>query len=61
MEPITPGMQGPAVEDVQTRLAALGFAIDDAETGAHEFGPSTESAVRDFRAQQGLAADGSVV
>ena len=60
MEPITPGMQGPAVEDVQTRLAALGFAIDDAETGAREFGPSTESAVRDFRAQQGLAADGSV-
>lgn len=60
MDPITRGMQGPAVEDVQTRLVALGFAIDEAEVAAHEFGASTEAAVRDFRSQQGLAADTSV-
>lgn len=60
MEPITRGMQGPAVEDVQTRLAALGFAIDKDEAAGHSFGPTTEEAVRSFRVQQGLAADGAV-
>ena len=31
MEPITTGMQGAAVEDVQSRLLQLGYTIDDAE------------------------------
>lgn len=60
MEPIMRGMQGPAVEDVQTRLAALGFAIDEAETADRMFGPTTEEAVRTFRMQQDLPADGAV-
>ena len=29
MDSIKQGMQGPAVEDVQTRLASLGYAIDE--------------------------------
>ena len=43
MEPIVKGMQGPAVEDVQSRLVQLGFTIADdeisekrlVETGLH--------------------------
>lgn len=54
MEPIKRGMQGPAVEDVQTRLGILGFAVADAELAAKEFGESTAAAVRDFRAQANL-------
>ncbi len=34
MEPISQGMQGPAVEDVQTRLSSLGYMIDAAEMTA---------------------------
>lgn len=60
MEPITRGMQGPAVEDVQTRLAALGFTLDAGEVAEHSFGSTTEEAVRSFRVQQGLAAEGAV-
>lgn len=60
MEPITRGMRGPAVEDVQTRLAALGFTLDAGEVAEHSFGSTTEEAVRSFRVQQGLAAEGAV-
>ena len=60
MEPITRGMQGPAVEDVQTRLAALGFTLNAGEVAEHSFGTTTEEAVRSFRVQQGLAAEGAV-
>ena len=57
MEPITKGMSGPAVEDVQTRLANLGYAIGDGERGAQLFGDETAQAVRDFRSAHGLMAD----
>ncbi|MDY4040971.1 MAG: peptidoglycan-binding protein [Collinsella sp.] len=60
MEPITQGQIGPAVEDVQTRLAGLSFEIDAAELSAQEFGASTAAAVRAFRAQQGLAEGAEV-
>lgn len=60
MEPISQGMQGPAVEDVQTRLVSLGYTIDEAETSAKEFGPATASAVRAFRAAQGLSEEDAV-
>ncbi|MFR3451880.1 MAG: peptidoglycan-binding domain-containing protein [Collinsella sp.] len=56
MEPISQGMQGPAVEDVQTRLSSLGYMIDAAEMTAKEFGATTAAAARAFRAQQGLDA-----
>lgn len=56
MEAITIGMQGPAVEDVQTRLVNLGHTIDRAELDERSFGASTASAVRSFRASQGIDA-----
>ncbi len=54
MEPIKQGMQGPAVEDVQTRLVSLDYKIDHAELESKEFGTSTADAVRSFRAERGL-------
>lgn len=60
MEPIVAGMQGPAVEDVQARLTMLGYAIVDNELGEQLFGPSTSSAVRAFRVDNGLASDDTV-
>lgn len=54
MESIKQGMQGPAVEDVQTRLVSLGYTIDGAETRAKEFGSTTAAAVRAFHADQGI-------
>lgn len=56
MDPIIKGMNGPAVEDVQTRLRSLGFTIDADEQAQQLFGPTTASAVREFRSQMGLAA-----
>lgn len=49
MEPIVKGMQGPAVEDVQSRLAILGFEIDADEREQKLFGDSTAQAVSAFR------------
>ena len=49
MEPIIKGMQGPAVEDVQSRLSSLGFDIDADELETRSFGDSTAAAVRGFR------------
>ncbi|MCF6413159.1 peptidoglycan-binding protein [Collinsella tanakaei] len=49
MEPIVKGMQGPAVEDVQSRLAILGFEIDANEREQKLFGDSTAQAVSTFR------------
>lgn len=49
MEPITQGMQGAAVEDVQMRLGRLGFSIDEQELADKLFGPSTADAVSTFR------------
>ena len=55
MDSIKQGMQGPAVEDVQTRLASLGYAIDERELEGCDYGASTAKAVSDFRAASGLA------
>jgi len=56
MKPITLGQRGPAVEDVQQRLASLGYALDAREAAEALFGQSTLAAVRAFRSQQGLPA-----
>ena len=55
MDSIEQGMQGPAVEDVQTRLASLGYAIDEHELEGSDYGASTAKAVSDFRVASGLA------
>ena len=54
MDPIVKGMQGPAVEDVQSRLVRLGFAIDSTEVDGKTFGDSTAQAVKAFRADNDL-------
>ncbi|MCA1833804.1 MAG: N-acetylmuramoyl-L-alanine amidase [Actinobacteria bacterium] len=56
---IRPGARGRAVRDIQLRLLALGYDIDDAER-ATEYGPTTTSAVRAFQQQRGLLVDGVV-
>ena len=60
MEPITTGMQGAAVEDVQSRLLQLGYTIDGAEVVDKRFGTTTEQAVSTFRLDSGLAAGHAV-
>ncbi len=52
------GDQGPAVRDIQDRLAALGF--DPANDTRAEFGEATRIAVTDFQKAKGLDADGIV-
>ena len=54
MEPIKKGMQGAAVEDVQTRLTSLGFTIDELELSDKRFGDSTAAAVSLFRSHNDL-------
>jgi N-acetylmuramoyl-L-alanine amidase len=58
IEPIGPGAVGPAVRDVQTRLAGLGYdcSADDEAV----FGPATDAGVRAFQQDRGLPADGRV-
>lgn len=58
MEPISTGATGPAVEDVQRRLAALGHDCADDEPG--RFAAATRTAVRAFQQGRGLPADGVV-
>ena len=60
MDSIKQGMQGPAVEDVQTRLASLGYAIDEHELEDSDYGASTAKAVSDFRVVSGLATGDEV-
>lgn len=60
MDSIKQGMQGPAVEDVQTRLASLGYAIDEHELEGSDYGASTAKAVSDFRVVSGLATGDEV-
>lgn len=60
MDPITQGMNGPAVEDVQTRLVTLGYAIDAAELTSTEFGATTAQAVDTFRLDVGLPSGEAV-
>ena len=54
MEPISKGMSGAAVEDVQDRLSSLGFEISQDERDACEFGDTTLAAVAAFRAEHKL-------
>lgn len=59
MDPIRIGDRGPAVEDVQRRLLALGH--DLGRTGVDGvFLARTADAVRSFQADRGLAGDGVV-
>lgn len=60
MDSIKQGMQGSAVEDVQTRLASLGYAIDEHELEGSDYGASTAKAVSDFRVVSGLATGDEV-
>ncbi|MEF2650338.1 peptidoglycan-binding domain-containing protein [Collinsella tanakaei] len=60
MDSIKQGMQSPAVEDVQTRLASLGYAIDEHELEGSDYGASTAKAVSDFRVASGLATGDEV-
>ncbi len=54
MEPIREGAVGAAVEDIQERLASLGYKIDASELGEKSFGPSTATAVGRFRIDQDI-------
>lgn len=58
MEPISQGSSGPAVEDVQRRLEALGFSCGSDDPGVFDAG--TSAAVRTFQQRRGLTADGVV-
>lgn len=60
MEPIKKGMQGAAVEDVQTRLTSLGFTIDEPERTDKRFGDTTATATAAFRAANDLPAGDEV-
>ena len=55
MEPIREGMTGTAVEDVQERLASLGYEIAVEERGGAAFGQSTANAVARFRLEHNLS------
>lgn len=59
MELIGPGERGEAVRDVQHRLLAAGLRVDPDEL-AGTFGPSTQTAVREFQRRRGLPPDGVV-
>lgn len=54
MEPIREGATGPAVEDVQSRLAQLDYVVDTAERDASTFGPTTATAIARFRVEHDL-------
>lgn len=54
---IRSGDRSDEVADVQSRLRALAFVVDD-EAGA--FGASTLLAIKTFQQQRGLIADGIV-
>lgn len=60
MDPIRENMQGAMVEDVQERLASLGYEIDTPELEAHSFGASTANAVARFRIEHGLSLSAEV-
>ena len=58
MDTIRRGDSGPAVADIQGKLAALGLLSADACTGV--FDEATEQAVRDFNRSHGLPDSGEV-
>lgn len=53
--PLLRGATGPAVGDLQRRLHAAGFGVED-DSGV--YGLPTEQAVRDFQSDRGLRVDG---
>jgi N-acetylmuramoyl-L-alanine amidase len=53
------GDLGEPVRDVQHRLVSLGFRVDPGELEGW-FGPTTQTAVREFQQQRGLPSDGLV-
>jgi N-acetylmuramoyl-L-alanine amidase len=55
---VAQGALGEPVVDIQSRLAALGFAVDAREHA--RFGPATERAVRAFQQSRQLMVDGKV-
>ena len=55
MEPISEGMAGAAVEDIQERLGSLGYRIADDELAAKKFGRTTATAVARFRLDHELS------
>ena len=55
MNPITEGAIGAAVEDIQSRLATLGYEIEQSEHDEQRFGASTATAVARFRLEHGLS------
>ncbi len=54
MEPIREGATGAAVEDIQARLAALGYETSEDERQGKAFGATTATAVARFRLDHGL-------
>lgn len=58
MRVIREGDEGPEVSDLQQRLTALGFAVEQAEIG--RFRGSTLEAVREFQGRRRLRVDGLV-
>lgn len=59
MRPVRPGDRGPAVEDIQRRLLALGYDLGRTGVDGVYFGATME-AVRAFQAMRGLTEDGVV-
>ena len=59
MRPILPGERGPAVEDVQRRLLALGYDLGTTGVDGVFFG-KTRDAVVCFQREHGLSEDGVV-
>lgn len=55
MEAIRAGASGAAVSDIQDRLGALGYHIDQRELDDQSFGKSTEQAVAKFRLDHGMS------
>lgn len=60
MRSIRRGDRGEEVRDVQARLLALGYAINQAELEQDRFDDSTDAAVRAFQQDRGLLVDGLV-
>jgi peptidoglycan hydrolase-like protein with peptidoglycan-binding domain len=59
MKPVLPGARGPAVEDVQRRLLALGYDLGPTGVDGVFLG-ATEEAVRTFQRTRGLDEDGVI-
>lgn len=60
MNPIREGSTGAAVEDIQSRLTRLDYAIDSSEIKQQHFGTSTARAVGKFRLDHNLSLSSDV-